>query len=239
MLLVVLGRKEMGKTTLGYSMVEKAPRRAIFDPRQRIRRGGVTVRKRGHLEDAFAMLHEQDAIEILHSPIEDDTAAEFNRFAKHVKAWIEAHGESADLAVMVDEIAIAEIDKSKTFEWCIKCCESDRVHFVLTGHRPVDVPANIRALVNHWFFFQVTESRDLNVVDEVANRQVSDAVQQLPPRHFIQWDANNRKAILFPNPASWYIPLRLEHPVAPSMTDLSSSLEGGIDRSVDIAPLFR
>jgi hypothetical protein len=240
---VPVGRKEMGKTTLGYYMTAKAPKRVIFDPRRRIRRGGIMVTQGSHVDDAFVQLQERPGreVEIVYSPSENDIGAAFDLFASRVKDWIQTYGEVDELVVMVDEMAIAEVDRSPAFEWCVKCCESDRVHFVLTGHRTMDVPISIRTLVNHWYFFQTSEKRDLGIIEDIGGDPLADRVRTLQLRQFAHYDVGRQATLLHLNPSAWYVPLRLDHPPTPTVQALDTYVEGGVPSQpmVDLPPLFR
>jgi hypothetical protein len=209
---VVVGRREVGKTTLALYMARQIRRRAIFDPRGLIRPAtgkAYVVTTVPNFRQSFAELVDGDIAELIFTPAGSLPAA-FDAFADEVRQFVDDM-PAQPLAVLVDECSFvsSEIEeKEHPFQWVLRCSRREVVQVIVTCHRPVDVPISLRAIADQWLLFAVRQEHDLRVVRERCSSAVADAVQTLPPRHFVEWDDSVGRARRFSFPETWYVPLR-------------------------------
>jgi len=214
---LVLGRRQLGKTTLAYSMALKCANRIILDPRGLIRgTGGVRVGQRAQFDQAIEMLHAKELREIIVTP-EGDLDRMFSATAVAVKAWNRDHATSARddkrLMWLIDEARFFDksLAKSEAFKFLLRASERDLVHIVLTAHRPADIPTDVRAISDHWIMFRTTQEHDLKVIDDRCGPKVRDLVANLNPHEFVQWDDAGGTVRAFREPARWFVALDQGH----------------------------
>lgn len=224
MIVLCIGRRERGKTTLAYYQAGKVSRRFIFDPRGMIQRpGSVRVKRAQELREvAFPALVDGEVSEVVYQPQEDDIQAAFATFSRLAKRWITEHPEQP-LAVMVDEISFVNLNEP-SFQWVLKCCASDRVHIFLTCHRPADVPVNVRSIADRWCLFQCRQEHDMSVIEERCSADVANAVRRVEGHEFVLWDDAKAETRIFRDSAPWHVKLKETKAagVAVSMDELTS-----------------
>lgn len=221
MVILNIGRRKRGKTTLAYYQALKVPQRFIFDPRAMIQRpGSVRVHSKSVLrERAFPALQEGEITELVYQPHDDDIQGAFAAFSKLAKEWITTTPEKP-LAIMVDETSFVNL-REPAFEWVLKCCESDRIHILLTCHRPADLPVGVRAIADRWCLFQTRQPHDLEVIEERCSPEVARAVQRIEGHTFVVWDDAHASAEVFTNAGAWHIRLKEDAPGAPAAVVLT------------------
>ncbi|OFW99447.1 MAG: hypothetical protein A3E78_04315 [Alphaproteobacteria bacterium RIFCSPHIGHO2_12_FULL_63_12] len=213
MIRLALGRKERGKTTLAVHMAEKVGRLVAFDPRGMIRRpGAVIVRDAESFRAYMAALSDGEIRALVYVP-RDDLDLAFTVFAAEVRRWIDTMPDRA-LAVLVDEITFVTI-LTPDFEWALKCCRADTIHFFLTCHRPADVPVVIRSITNYWYLFQAYQEHDLDVIEKRCSPATAAAVQTLDGSQMVCWDDDHARLIEYRDPSAWYVNLRPGPPLPP------------------------
>jgi hypothetical protein len=218
MIYLIIGRREQGKTTLALHMARKMPSRVIFDPRNTIRHG-VKVRSSDEYKAGIEALKSGEISELVYTP-RGNSQAGFEVFATGITGWVEEYYERP-LAVLVDEIAFADLD-SESFQWIARCCSREHLHILLTCHRPNDVDTSVRAISDHWLLFPCRQEHDLEVIRKRCNMDVAEEVQRLEPRQFVHWDDTKGEYQIVRRAAAWHVPLRdAEQPgqPAPTVTD--------------------
>lgn len=205
MLFANVGRRFQGKTTLAVWTLDQCDRRALLDTRQQIRRpGSVIVRSAGRLREAFDALAAGDVDDVVYSPIETHSVA-FAAFAGELRRWVTTH-PGLGLGVLIDEAGFYKRqldDVDGDFQYVIKTCDLDAVDVVLTCHRPTDLPTDVRALCNRLAIFRVTLPHDLEAVRKHCGDDVEQLVQQLPDRHFVEWDDDDATFAVNACPFIW------------------------------------
>jgi hypothetical protein len=81
------------------------------------------------------------------------------------------------------------------------------VTVVFTTHRPVDISAKIRSIVDYWCVFHTTQELDLRTLSGYLDATTLARVQRLPPYQFVVWDDTKGTARTVTNAQSWYRPL--------------------------------
>jgi hypothetical protein len=189
------GRRFQGKTTLGVYMLDQhSPRRALLDPRAMIRRpGAVVVRSSAQLRRAFDGLAYDDCDEVVYWPTEEHSAA-LNAFSIELRRWV-LEFPDLELGALVDEATFygrpgskGSLDQCAPFTFAVKSCDLKKHHIVVTAHRPKDVSADLRALMNRFCIFRTTQEHDLAAIREHCDGDVADIARTLGDREFVKWD---------------------------------------------------
>jgi len=220
---LALGRRQLGKTTLVYSMARKCPARIILDPRALIHSDGLRVSNARDLSAAVdAIIDERNSLqEVLITP-DSNVQSMFNQASQHVKDWAidfqHAPRATRRMMFVIDEARFFDLRESAAFEYVLRAAPPDLVNVAITAHRPADIPTDIRAISDHWLMFRCTQEHDLKVIGERCTDAVRNHVEKLNPHEFIDWDDATATAKAYRNPAAWYIPLR--SPNAPDRLDL-------------------
>lgn len=210
MIYLILGRREMGKSTLALHMARSCPKRVIFDPRCQFDGAGpdsVQVSSGLLLDEAFDDLTRDDSgiKEVIVAPTRS-TQDLYNRTCSHVLTWAQADPVQP-LAFLIDEVTFVDLMKSEDFEWIVRAAPRRSIHILITGHRPKDVDVNVRALADEWLMFRMVQSNDLEVIDERCSAHVADQVRVLDPYWYMQWDDAHGEAYKHP-PLTGFVPFR-------------------------------
>lgn len=216
MIRLFLGRKERGKTTLAVHILAKLPRRVIFDARGMIRQSAAYVATTADgFQRGMDALEDGAISELVYSPSSNLKGA-WLLFSAEIKRFIDAH-PAADLGVLIDELTFVfpngKLDDD--FEWNIKCCRAEHVHFFLTCHRPSDVPVIVRSLTNYWYLFAAHQEHDVAVIEERCSPKTALVVATLRGSDYACWDDNHAHLTVHRDPSEWFVNLRPSAPLAP------------------------
>jgi hypothetical protein len=205
----LIGRRERGKTTLGYGMARKLRKRIIIDARQMIQRVDVVrIHRADDLRPALLELVTDDAVsEIVYQPQDDDLEVAFDAWTAATKERI-VLSPSIPFAVMVDEVSFYKLETAR-FQWLAKCTPREAVHIILTAHRPADIPTSIRAIADHWCIFSTTQEHDLKVIEQRSGSlRVVNAIRKLQGRAYVHWDDARGEMAICDDPRLWYVSMR-------------------------------
>jgi len=204
---LALGRREQGKTTLGVYIVSRLPRRLIFDPRGMVNRSQSQTFSRGDqaFRDGMDAFEAHEISEVVMTPIGNVDSA-FQVFCREAANYIRKNPDDT-VGVLIDEIRFMDLS-NEDLDWILRCSSVDNVHIVFTGHRPKDVPTDIRAIADRWLLFSFTLPRDVEIIEDQCSPRVARAVQSLQPRQFITWDDRTAKASYHRDPAVWFVETR-------------------------------
>jgi hypothetical protein len=205
----LIGRRERGKTTLGYGMARKLRKRIIIDARQMIQRIDVVrIHRADDLRPALLELVTDDAVsEVVYQPQDDDLEVAFDAWTAATKERI-VLSPSIPFAVMVDEVSFYKLETAR-FQWLAKCTPREAVHIILTAHRPADIPTSIRAIADHWCIFSTTQEHDLKVIEQRSGSlRVVNAIRRLQGRAYVHWDDARGEMAICDDPKLWYVSMR-------------------------------
>jgi hypothetical protein len=207
MIRLVIGRRGMGKTTLSYFVSLQSQCRMVFDPRGMVRSPQSTVSQTVRETQAGAdLLIDGEITELVVTPAAN-VERNFEAFCNEAARVLRANPHRL-LAVMIDEVRFVDLT-NESLDWIMRTSNVDRVQVLFTGHRPKDIPTDIRAIADTWSLFQFTLRRDLDVIAEQCSDAVSQQVQRLQARHFIEWNDQTGTARYFSDPSRWYVKLRM------------------------------
>lgn len=183
MICLCIGRKEQGKTTLGYHLARSFPTRLIFDPREHFFTSP-------HIRlDSTNLYEDLDELsEIIIKP-DDNIPERFALTCDELREWLRDNpGEP--FSFLVDEAYDVKTPDfmPPSLDWLMRKTKRAQGRIILTAHRPSDIATDIRALSDHWFIFQMTQEHDLRVVSERCGSEVAEAARYLAAREFINWN---------------------------------------------------
>lgn len=205
----ILGRRGHGKTRLAYFIASRAHRTLIWDTRGGIRHRdekdhSAVATTEAELRRGVNYLLTGELTEVIFTP-GDKPRPLFAAFCREASRLMR-NTRGRKVAVMIDEIRSIDTT-NEDLDWMLRYTDIDQFRIIFTGHRPKDVPTDIRAIGNRWLLFRFTLPRDFEVIEEHTTPEVAARVKQLGPREFLCWDDSREGFELFRNPAAWYIDL--------------------------------
>lgn len=204
MIVLCLGRRELGKSTLGCFIARRKPIVVILDPRFMF----ATADPIGDLPGDNQLLWDsmQAPGESIVQP-ENSLDKTTEELALLIREWCQQAPASQHLAVLLDECALLELN-TDAWNWVFRCSPRERITIILTAHRPKDISTTVRALADMWCVFKTTQEHDLDVIEERCGREFADRVRDLKPREFLAWDDAKSSIVVYRDPTIWYVPLR-------------------------------
>lgn len=202
MIMCIFGRKEQGKTTLGYHLALPFPTRVIFDPREHFYTSATVIENASGLYELL-----NDTTEIIVKP-PDHYPENFELVCDQLREWIRDNHEE-EFSFLTDESYDIKTPDymPASLDWLMRKTKRKQTRIIFTAHRPVDISTDIRALSDNWFIFQSTQEHDLRIIAERCGREVADEVQKLKPREFINWDDSIGRWQKFSDANRWYVSL--------------------------------
>jgi hypothetical protein len=209
MIYLVIGKRGQGKTTLAVYLARKNERRFIFDPRGMIApaRDGFAVSGVSTviMQGVDQVIERDEGMkEVVVRPSLDVQAA-FNALVNELYQWLKAE-PNARFVLLIDEVRFIKDLQTPQFEWLLRCSQPDRVHVLLTCHRPTDIPTDIRAIADNWLVFRMTQEHDLKTVAE-RSQGAARLARHLGPREFVHWDDAAGEHNLYRRADRWFVPL--------------------------------
>lgn len=188
MLDLLIGRRELGKTTLAVHLARFYQKRVIWDPRHMIHTSSVIVNDTT-IDEIFDLLEKYDEIIVrAHFNVEGT----FERMCEEIQAWITEH-PYITFCLLLDEIRFTpKPDDEQNFNWIVRCTKRETVSVIVTAHGVPDINTNMRRIADFWILFQLTLEADLQTVLERCGREVVKEVEKLKPYQFIVWNDGNR-----------------------------------------------
>lgn len=202
MIILCIGRREQGKTTLGYSLAKKFPTRVIFDPREAFFTSPVILFSASGLYEAL-----NTEAEIIIKP-EEFYPENFVLVCDQVRAWVRDNREE-EFSFLIDEAYDVKTPEvmPPSLDWLMRKTKRSQCRIIFTAHRPVDISTDIRALADHWMIFQTTQEHDLKAIRERCGSEVEEIVKTLKEREFVNWNDSVGTFTKVSDPHSWYVSL--------------------------------
>lgn len=202
MIIMVIGRRELGKTTLARYLAQKRKPRLIIDPRAQWPLDEAQVYRRFD----FDAMHENlcNGIDVIVQPVELQQTV--NECAKLANFWFQERDVTDgyhELSVVFDEAGLYEL---RAWDWMMRCSPRAFTSIILTAHRPSDISTSIRALADTWVIFRTTQRHDLDAIAERCGELVERQVQELKPYEFVAWDDAKAEMTIHRNPGAWKNP---------------------------------
>lgn len=201
MIALCIGRKEQGKTTLGYHLVAPVPQRVIFDPKEKFKTTDLIANGM----DVYDALNDCQPEIIVYAG--SYTTERFSEYSKDVNEWARQNRDKK-FGFLVDEAGMALDDGiPEDFGSLLKTAPKDQARIVMTTWRAVEIPPLIRSQIDHWFIFKNLEPRDLEIIEERCGEEASALVQTLPLHAFVHVNDEHAERItkVVDDPSLWYV----------------------------------
>ena len=201
---LIIGKRELGKTTLAVSVSHHFTTRVIFDPRHMINTTSDILTD----QNVEALLYEMlnDRAEIIVRPHFDKEKV-FAEMCKQIYLWIHDNPEEP-FCLLIDEARfVSKPEENQHFDYIVRCTDRETVSVILTCHGVVDISPDLRRIADYWVLFRLTMEADLDRVRERCGDAVADAVQQLAPFEYIVWNDSISNYRKHSEKEKWYVKL--------------------------------
>jgi hypothetical protein len=222
---VIIGRRELGKTTLARYLGHARSPRLTIDPRAQWPLP-PSVTTTDDDDDAIpgVMFDVNPALVLEDLESDRDVLVQPNDLEDAIAslAWPARQyitgSPSRQLTITFDEAGLYTNGLRSHWSWMMRCSPRDRTTILLTAHRPADVATDIRALADIWCIFRTTQVHDLDAIEDRCGPEVRALVQTLKPYEFVSWNDAKAEMQHHKNPQSWYTPAAAPlqgEPIAP------------------------
>jgi hypothetical protein len=210
---VIIGRRELGKTTLARYLGHARTPRLTIDPRAQWpvpSNAGDPGEADDDAPGVFDAVNPEHVLEDLEEGRDvliqpDDLDGAIAALAWPARRYI-TERPSRQLTVTFDEAGLYTNPLKQHWSWMMRCSPRDRTTIILTAHRPADVATDIRALADIWCIFRTTQEHDLDAIEDRCGAEVRALVQTLKPYEFVSWNDAKAEMQHHKNPQSWYTP---------------------------------
>lgn len=204
MLDLVIGRRELGKTTLAVSLSRNFSTRVTFDPRHMIHTT-ADVLTDGQVEGVlYSMLN--DRAEIIVQPSFNKEEA-FAVTCAEIYSWLKDNPGEPFCFLLDEARFIKEPEKNAHFDYIVRCTARTDVTVIMTCHGIVDISPDLRRVADYWILFRLTMESDLIRIRERCGDIVADEVQKLNPYEYIVWNDAVGTWKKHSNKEQWYVSL--------------------------------
>jgi hypothetical protein len=209
---LILGRRELGKSTLALYIARKTPTRIIFDPRAMfhtspdIFRDDLFLSGRAGVEENLELALDTRSEIIVAPPYH--VIETFNSMCEILARWVEENPRE-ELTLIVDEARFVETTSeiNPFFDWLLRCTLRSQVNIVFTAHRPADIAVDIRSIADFWIMFHTTQEHDLKVIAERCGSEVSEMVHELKPGEVVIWNDSRATFRKETDRVKWFVPM--------------------------------
>jgi hypothetical protein len=205
MLDILVGRRELGKTTLAVYISRFFPTRVNYDPRHMIFTTSDILYDDQVSEKLYGLLNTRAEITVRPN---FDKERVFADMCEVIYLWLRDNpGE--EFCLLIDECRfIKNPEKNPHFDYIVRCTPRNEVSVLLTCHGIVDVSPDLRRIADFLILFQLTMAADVETVREKCGDEVAEDVQSLEPYQYIVWNDSIHKTRKHTEKERWYIPLR-------------------------------
>lgn len=201
MLDLLIGRRELGKTTLALHLARNSDTRVIWDPRHMIHTTADVLTDSQVTGILYEMLDTRP--EIVVRP-HFDIDGTFSAMCEEIYNWVRENPDQK-FCLLVDESRfVSEPEKNFYFDFIVRCTPSKYVTVIFTAHSAIDISTHLRRIADFWVLFQMTMQSDLQAVRERCGPEVEREVQTLQPYQFIVWNDGLRKWRKRTDSKTWY-----------------------------------
>jgi hypothetical protein len=202
---LIIGRRELGKTTLAVSLSRNFDTRVIFDPRHMINVTSDVLTSAGQVQGVlYETLNER--AEIVVRP-DFDVEGTFAAMCAEIYSWLRDNpGER--FCLLVDEARfVPNPEQNPHFDYIVRCTPRSDITVILTCHGIVDVSPDLRRVADYWALFRLTMEADLERIRERCGEEVANEVQKLEPYEYIVWNDAIGAWRKHADKTRWYVPL--------------------------------
>lgn len=232
-----IGKREVGKTTFLFKMMEWAPTRVVIDPRGQFldhtdaeyfgTDPGDPMLDRPRFREAL-----DRAGKLIVFP-RADVEGTVEAVCEELSDWTRAYPEER-VALLLDEArSIFRGDARRippALDVFMRESARGQTLILATAHRPTDLPTDYRAIMDLWIWFQLDFDDDLETVRRQCGEEAARRVGELGPRRALVVDTrggDRRRLVPYDDPTTWYTPLQAKAPapapLAPAATSATSA----------------
>jgi hypothetical protein len=205
MLDLIIGKRELGKTTLALSIAGSFETRVIFDPRHMIETTSDILNERTISGNLYEMLEMRS--EVIVRPYFDVETC-FSLMCDEIYDWLQDNSGKR-FCLVIDECRfVKEPEKNPKFDFIVRCTNRSRVTVIMTCHGIVDVSPDLRRVADYWIMFRLTMEADIDRVRERCGDDVAEAVQKLGPYQYIVWNDANATWKAHLDSTKWFVPMK-------------------------------
>lgn len=196
-----VGRRRVGKTTLSDYLCGECRYQLRFSPRVTLpeRENGITIVNAPTVRQLDEWFADNKTVTVIPELDVDET---FLATAHSMRAWYSRMERIAPLkeevGFIVDEARFKAVRESRDLDWLFRCTKPEIMHVYLTVHRPKDLNPDIRAILDYWYIFHVTQQIDLDILEDECNELIAQRAFQLQAREFYKFDVGEQKAYHWP-----------------------------------------
>lgn len=205
MLDLIIGRRELGKTTLAVSLSRQFTTRVIFDPRHMIDTTSDVLSENNVQETLYEMLDSR--VEVIVRP-SFETERTFAVMCEEIYHWLKDNPDE-DFCLLVDEARfVSSPEKKQHFDWIVRCTPRAKVSVLLTCHGVTDISPDLRRVADYWLLFRLTQPADLDTIREKCGDDVAELVESLNPYEYVVWNDAIGTYRVHRDPTKWKVDLK-------------------------------
>lgn len=205
MLILNIGKRELGKTTLAVSISKEYDTAVTFDPRHMIETTSDVITDAG-IGALYQMMETRN--DIIVRPVYDIEGT-FEKMCQQIVDYVQAHPDES-FCLLVDESRfVPNPEKIKAFDYIVRCTSRRKIAVIMTCHGIVDISTNLRRIADYWVLFHMTLNADLDTIYEKCGEEVVTAVKSLKPFEYVVWNDSNSTWQKKTDPQRWYVPLSM------------------------------
>ena len=204
MLDLIVGRRELGKTTLAVSLSRHFATRVIFDPRHMIDTTADVLGDGQITGVLYEMLDTRSEI-IVRPSFEKEEV--FNQMCVEIYAWLRDNPGEPFCFLLDEARFVKEPEKNPYFDYIVRCTPRVDVTVIMTCHGIVDISPDLRRVADYWILFRLTMEADLDRVRERCGEQVAEEVQKLEPFEYVVWNDARGVWAKYADKTAWFVPL--------------------------------
>jgi hypothetical protein len=190
-------------------------------------KGDVFSRGDQAFRDGMDAFEAHEVTEVILTPIGNVDSA-FQVFCREAANYVRKNPDNC-VGILIDEIRFMDLT-NEDLDWILRCSSVENVHIVFTGHRPKDVPTDIRAIADRWCLFSFTLPRDVEIIEDQCSPKVAQAVQGLQARQFVTWDDRTASATFHRDPVVWFVETRQKGTARAEPIDTMPAGEKAVDK---------
>jgi hypothetical protein len=211
MLDLVIGRRELGKTTFAVYLSRQFSTRVLFDPRHMINTTS-DILSDGQIGGGVLYSLLDTRSEIIVRP-HFDKEATFNEMCREIYDWLRDNPEEKFCLLLDEARFIKEPEKNTYFDYIVRCTPRELVEVIFTCHGVIDISPDLRRIADFWILFRLTMESDLDRVRERCGETVAIEVQKLEPYEYIVWNDARGTWAKHTDRAKWYVSLGMPLPI--------------------------
>lgn len=185
--IVILGRKNQGKTYYARHIIKDKKRVIVYDPKRQFSNCGVIV---DNSVDFFKYLkaNREGTFRIIYQPV--SFFGEINIIKRDFKKICKPISALKEICFVIDEINLCTSPRNYDNEWFISVIDSGRHNgqsLIATTLRYAGIDCDIRANADRLVIFRVEENTDIDYFKKRIGPVAAD-LPSLPRMHYIMYE---------------------------------------------------